>query len=178
MDHEAPSRAGRKGPTFVDLFRQFPNENAAQDWFEQQRWGNEPFCPHCGSFNVRRDRAHPTVSHRCREKDCRKHFSVRTHSVMAKSKLDYQQWAIAVYLLTTSLKGVSSTKLHRDLGISQKSAWHLAHRLRKAWSDSRHPPLSSPVDVDEAHMGKKRRDMSNTKVVEHTESQLIGLGTA
>ena len=59
-------------------------------------------------------------------------FSLRTGTVMEVSKLPYKVGAIAVYLLTTSLKGVSSMKLHRDLGISQKSAWHLAHRLRKS----------------------------------------------
>lgn len=165
MTQKAPGKAYRQGLTLAGLFRLFPDADAAQAWFEQQRWGDEPYCPHCGSFNVRRDHAHPTMSHRCREKECRKHFSVRTASVMAKSKLDYQQWAIAIYLLTTSLKGVSSMKLHRDLGITQKSAWHLAHRLRKAWDEGGHgfPPFSGPVEVDEAYFGGKRANMSNAK---------------
>ena len=61
------------------------------------------------------------MPYRCR--GCDKHFSVKTGTVMESSKLGYQTWAIATYLLTTSLKGVSSMKLHRDLGITQKSAW-------------------------------------------------------
>ena len=58
---------------------------------------------------------------------------MKTDSVMHGSNIGYQKWAIAVYLLTTDIKGVSSLKLHRDLGITQKTAWHMAHRIREAW---------------------------------------------
>ena len=78
---------------------------------------------------------------RCR--DCRKYFSVKVGTLMQSSNLGYQLWAIAAYLIHTSLKGVSSMKLRRDLGITQKSAWHLAHRLREAW------------EVDETFIGGK-----------------------
>ena len=81
---------------------------------------------------------------------------------MEGSKLGYQTWAIAVYLVTTSLKGVSSMKLHRDLEITQKSAWHLAHRIRKAF-DKENPLFSGPVEADETYIGGKRRNMSNAK---------------
>ena len=74
-------------------------------------------------MNVQAGAAHK-MPYRCR--DCRQRFSTRTGTTMADSKLGYQKWAIAIYLVTTSLKGVSSMKLHRDLGITQKSAWHLA----------------------------------------------------
>ena len=74
---------------------------------------------------------------------------------MEASNLGYQTWALAIYLLTTSLKGVSSMKLHRDLGISQKSAWHLAHRLRQAWAEHGGAPFQGPVEVDEAYIGGK-----------------------
>ena len=108
MSHKAPGKSHRTGLTLAALFRLFPDNQSAQKWFEAQRWGNDPYCPHCGSFDVRLDEAHPTMSHRCREKFCRKHFSVRTNSILANTKLGYQQWIIAIYLLTTSLKGVSS----------------------------------------------------------------------
>ncbi len=165
MSHKAPGKSHRTGLKLAQLFHLFPDDQAAQKWFEKQRWGDEPYCPHCGSFNVRLDVAHPTMSHRCREKECRKHFSVRTNSILANTKLGYQQWIIAIYLLTTSLKGVSSMKLHRDLGITQKSAWHLAHRLRKAWDDSRQSLtlFSGPVEVDESYFGGKRANMPNAK---------------
>ena len=175
MAQKAPGKSYRRGLTLPQLFRRFPDDDAAQAWFEEQRWEDKPYCPHCGSLNVRRDHRHPTMSHRCREKECRKHFSVRTDSVMASSKLGYQQWAIAIYLLTTSLKGVSSMKLHRDLGITQKSAWHLAHRLRMEWAETpgaiTPPPDKGPVEVDEAYFGGKRKNMSNAK-----RKELAGTG--
>ena len=96
---------------------------------------------------------HKTMPYRCR--DCRKRFSVRTGTAMESSKLGFQTWAIAIYLATTSLKGVSSMKLHRDLGITQKSAWHLAHRIREAWADHGSHTLDGPVEVDETYVGGK-----------------------
>ena len=72
------------------------------------------------------------MTHRCRDCPNRPMFSLRTGTVMQGSNLGYQTWAIAIYLLTTGIKGTSSLKLHRDLEITQKSAWFLMHRLRKS----------------------------------------------
>ena len=72
---------------------------------------------------------------------------------MEGSNLGYQTWALAAYLLTTSLKGVSSMKLHRDLGITQKTAWHLAHRIRRAWEADQAADFTGPVEVDETYVG-------------------------
>ena len=80
---------------------------------------------------------------------------MKTGTVMAESNLGCQVWAIATYLLATGLKGPSSMKLHRDLGITQKAAWFLAHRIRESWEE-RHPdplPFAGPVEVDETYIG-------------------------
>ena len=77
---------------------------------------------------------------------------------MHGSNLPLSKWGIAIYLMTTSLKGVSSMKLHRDLGITQKSAWHLAHRIRKAW-ESEQGLFGGPVEVDETYVGGKWKGM-------------------
>jgi len=89
-------------------------------------------------------------------------FSLKTGNIMEGSKLSYQTWAIAIYLVTTSLKGVSSMKLHRDLEITQKSAWHLAHRLRRAFEASTQL-FEGPVEVDETYIGGKRKNMPKAK---------------
>ena len=79
---------------------------------------------------------------------------------MDSSNLGFQTWAIASYLMTTSLKGVSSMKLHRDLDITQKSAWYLAMRLRRALEDDGVSlPFAGPVEADETYFGGKRRNM-------------------
>ena len=99
-------------------------------------------------------------------------FSLKTGNVMEGSKLGYRTWAIAVYLVTTSLKGVSSMKLHRDLEVTQKTAWHLAHRLRKSL-ELGEAPFSGPVEVDETYFGGKRKNMPKSK-----RKKLKGRGSA
>lgn len=89
-------------------------------------------------------------------------FSVKTGTVMESSNLGYQTWAIAMFLLLTSLKSVSSMKLHRDVKIGQKAAWHLAHRLRAALAVEAEP-YEGPVEVDETFIGGKRRNMPLSK---------------
>ena len=89
-------------------------------------------------------------------------FSLKTETLMEGSKLSCRVWAIAIYLLTTNLKGVSSMKLHRDLNITQKSAWHLAHRLRKAW-DVRQSPFVGPAEADETYAGGKEKNKHGSK---------------
>ncbi len=103
------------------------------------------------------------MTHRCRDCEDRKMFSLKTGSVMEGSKLGYQKWAIAIYLLTTNLKGVSTMKLHRDLAITQKSAWHLAHRLRAAWGEQKTVKLAGPVEVDESYFGGLEKNKHASK---------------
>ena len=116
----------------MQAMRMFPHDAAAEQWFIRVRWPQGPQCPHCGagSRRVQSDAKHKTMPFRCRA--CRKRFSVRSGTVMQHSNLGYQVWAMAIYLCMTSLKSVSSMKLHRDLNIAQNSAWHLSHRIRAA----------------------------------------------
>ncbi len=142
--------------------RRFPDDAAAEAWFIQQRWPQGICCPYCGSVNVQTGCKHKTMPFRCREKACAKKFSVRTNSVMEHSKIGYQDWLVAMFLVTTNLKSVSSMKLHRDLEITQKSAWFLAQRLRKALAEDG-KLFRGPVEVDETYFGGKRKNMSNAK---------------
>ena len=171
--HTAPGKSDREGISLVKLVRMFPNDDAARRWFEKQIWPQGPHCPKCGSFNVQSNIKHKTMTHRCRDCDGRPMFSLKIGNIMEGSKLGYQTWAIAVYLVTTSLKGVSSMKLHRDLEITQKSAWHLAHRIRKAF-DGDNPLFSGPVEADETYIGGKRKNMSKAKRAALTGRGAVG----
>ena len=113
------------------------------------------------------------MPYRCRERQYRKRFSVRYGTVMQSSKLGYQVWAMAIYLSLTSLKSVSSMKLHRDLDITQKSAWHLAHRLRKAFEGGG-SIFAGPVEVDETYMGGRRANMPKAKREKLTGRGAVG----
>ena len=175
MARKAPGKHYRKGITLFELFDMFPDEASAEEWFVKLRWPNGICCPSCGSMNVQVGTAHPTMPYRCREKKCSTgFFSVKTGSAMQSSKLPYRTWVAAMYLVATNLKSVSSMKLHRDLGITQKSAWHLAHRLREARIQYK-GLFSGPVEVDETYFGGKRKNMSNKRRKEMAE---LGRGTA
>ena len=150
----------RQGISLMQLADMFPNEEAARKWFEEQRWPDGAHCPHCGSVNVAAVGSLKPMPYRCR--DCRKHFSVRTKTAMAESKIPLRKWAFGIYLYATSLKSVSSMKLHRDLNITQKSAWFMAHRIREAF-EVEGGLFAGPVEINETYIGGKRKNMSKAK---------------
>ena len=162
MAKKGPGRAHRDGISLTKLICIFPDDDAARKWFEGRIWPEGPHCPHCGSLNVQADIKHRTMTHRCRECDGKPRFSLKTGNIMEGSKLGYQTWAIAIYLVMTHLKGVSSMKLHRDLEITQKSAWHLARRLRKAF-EAGQPLFVGPVEADESYWGGKEANKHGRK---------------
>ena len=152
MAKKAPGKHYRQGITLVELAAMFPSDEVAREWFEKVRWPSGPVCPRCGTKNVQAGVPHKSQTHRCRECPKQPMFSLKTGTVMQGSKLGYRIWGVAVYLATTNLKGVSSMKFYRELGITQKSAWHLAHRIRKSFeSDPR--LFAGPVEVDETFVG-------------------------
>lgn len=162
ISRKGPGKAHRVGLSYVELTKLFPNDQVAERWFAEIRWPDGPHCPYCDSDKVQYPITHKSMTHRCQSQGCRKRFSVKTGTVMESSKIGCQEWAIAVYLYVTSLKSVSSMKLHRDLGRTQKTAWHLAHRLREAWS-LQGTAFVGPVEVDESYFGGRRKNMSNAK---------------
>ena len=161
MAQNAPGKHYREGISLIELFERFPNDATAERWFEEQRWGETvtpSYCPMCGGTDkLKSAPSRKPLPYWCGE--CRRHFSVRTGTVMHRSKIGLQKWAIAIYLWSTSLKGVSSMRLHRDLKITQKSAYFMAQRLREAWSDAP-GAMAGPVEVDETHIRRQREEQA------------------
>lgn len=178
MGQKAPGKFYRKGISLIELFEMFPDEQTAENWFEENRWGKvgQPTCcPMCGSNN----KITPTTNRKplpywCGS--CRRHFNVKTNTIMHRSRIPLRKWVIAMFLWSTSLKGVSSMKLHRDLKISQKSAWFLAHRLREAWKQGNFS-MESQVEVDETFIGGKRKNLPNSKRKDMTGRGAVGKTT-
>ena len=170
MAYNAPGKHFRKGLSHRQFYQMFDEERAKQ-WFIEQRWSNGIACPKCGSLNINTEAKHKTMPFRCREKECKKNFSIKYGTFMQSSPLDHLDWLYVLYLVATNLKGVSSMKLHRDLDITQKSAWHLAHRVRRALGNRTKNLFSGPVECDETWVGGIRRNMPSFK-----RKQLSGRG--
>ncbi len=163
---KAPGRNERTGLTVKELFDRFPNEDAAREWVEAQIWPNGRHCPRCGCVETVecKGASHP-MPYRCYA--CNRYFSVRIGTLMERSKVSLRDWAIAIYLHLTSLKGVSSMKLHRDIGVTQKTAWFMLQRIREAFKrDDDEPPMDGPAEADEVYFGGLRKNMSNKKRAE------------
>ncbi len=157
--------------SLYEFFKMFPDEGLARKCFEEQKWGKDGkdrYCSHCGSFNTIEIK-HPTMPYRCR--DCRKYFSVRTNTVLAKSKISLHKWLMAIYLLNTNLKGISSLKLSSDVEVTQKTAWFLGHRIRESFDEQSDNPLLSPVEVDETYVGGLERNKHQSNRTKGTQGR-------
>ena len=155
----AAGKSYRRGIDMMQMSSMFATEDDARKLFESWIWRGERACMRCGSVNTHRA-SHKTMPYRCR--DCRKYFSIRTGTAMERSKIPLRKWAWAIYLELTNLKGVSSVKLARDLGISQTSAWFLVQRIREAFAGMS-LVFEGPVEVDEAYFGGLRKNMSKAQ---------------
>ena len=158
---KAPGKAYREGISILELTEMFPDEVSAIKWFESLVWPDGRHCPRCGSTETTEAPPSKKQPYWCGA--CRKGFSVRIGTALERSKVPLRKWVFAIYLEMTSLKGVSSMKLHRDLKVTQKTAWFMQHRIREAWSAESESLFSGPVEADETYMGGRRANMSKAK---------------
>lgn len=145
-----------KEKQYISLFqflKLFPNEKEATRFYESARWPKGVRCPHCDKKEtVQIVKSGKPQPYHCKE--CRKFFSVRVGTVMEASPIPLQKWLMATYLMTVARKSISSCQLARELQLSQKSAWFLLSRIRKAW-ETHDFMLSGTVEIDEAYFGGK-----------------------
>ena len=118
--------------TVAQLLQAFPDDEAVERLFVTRRWPDGVVCPYCEGQSVQEGTAHPQMPFRCH--NCGRFFSVRTGTVMQRSKIGYQGWLIAMHRVLSNATGKGSMKLDHELGITQKSAWLLAYRIRAAWA--------------------------------------------
>jgi transposase-like protein len=137
------------------FFKRIPDEQAARKYFETLRWSKGRYCPHCKSTDTVEVKDEKPQPYRC--KTCRKHFSIRTGSVLSASNVPLQTWLYAAYLMNTAKKGVSSCQMARELGVTQKTAWMLCHKIREIWTTPS-APFSGTVETDETYLGGKEKN--------------------
>lgn len=134
----------------------YKNDEAARAFLEGVLWPDGPVCPHCGVIGGHYATKRAGV-YRCSAKECRKDFSVTMKTVMERSHIPLHKWLQGFYLFTSSKKGYSAHQLHRTLGITYRSAWFMAHRIREAMRAGGLTPLGGGggiVEADETYYGK------------------------
>ena len=138
------------------FFKRFPNESAARGHMELRRWNGRPVCPYCETAD-RIQLRYLEGYYRCLT--CKSDFTVRTGTIMERSHVPLNKWLYAMYLLTTSRKGVSSLQLAKEIGMTQKTAWFLLHRLREACGkgngNDQSGFLAGIIEADETYVGGK-----------------------
>ena len=142
--------------SLASLVTALPDEKSCIRHFRAIRWPNGIVCPHCGTIGD-----HYTLkdeTHKCGEKNCRKKFSVRNGTIFEQSRIPLKKWFLAIYLATSHKKGISSCQLARDIGVTQKTAWFVLHRINEAASSEKfNEPLEGVVEMDETYVGGKEK---------------------
>jgi transposase-like protein len=164
-----------------NIAKHFSDEEAAWELVERLRWPVGPVCPHCGVINnatyltpksgYRKTRT-GNISYRrvwqCREEGCGQQFSVLIGTVMKDSKIPLSKWLLAMHLMCSGKNGISAHELHRTLGITYKSAWFMAHRIRYAVAAPPQDKLSGIVEADETYVGGKQKRSEGTPLSNKT----------
>lgn len=158
--------------SLLSLQEHFCNELVCAQYLEQERWDGNPTCPHCGSEHHYRTKTRFTNPELKDYQDffckaCRKKYTVLTGTIYESSKVSLKKWFMAMYLLETHKKGISSMQLARDIDVTQKTAWFMLHRIREMLQDKAPEVLEGTVMADETFVGGKNRFRHKDKKVNY-----------
>lgn len=157
--------------SLLQLFNHFKDESTCIDYLIKQRWNNKPVCPHCGhnkSYKIENGKRF-----KCANNECYKKFSVTVGTIFENSKIKLNIWFAAIYLATAHKKGISSLQLHRDLGVTQKTAWFMLHRIREMLREKRSVLLSGTIQADETFVGGKNKNRHADKKIENSQGRSV-----
>src|SRR6266568_5477905 len=144
--------------TLIGFMEHFKDEATCQKFFEAIRFRKGDYCPHCGFTTIYRFQG----GKRYRCAGCKQDFTIKTNTVFGESKIPLRKWFLAIYLLTTCRKGISSVQLAKQVGVTQKTAWFMDHRIRKAMKQGR-GQLFGIIEADETYVGGKDKNKHLSK---------------
>ena len=147
--------------TLIDTIKHFADADVAVEFLSKIRWPKGPICPHCGNKKVCFLKTRRVF--KCTTRPCRKQFSIKVGTIFEDSAVGLDKWLPVVWMIVNCKNGISSWELHRALGVTQKTAWFMLHRIRLAMQSGTFEKLSGKVEVDETFIGGKARNMHADK---------------
>lgn len=144
-----------KAKSFIDLFNSLHDETSCREFLEYQRWHGEPICPHCHRQSKEHYRLKRQGLYKC--KSCRKTFSVTVGTMFEGSHVSLMKWFYAIYIFLSHKKGISSTQLAKDIGVTQKTAWFILERIRHELHGKFIATFNNLTQVDETYVGGKNK---------------------
>jgi transposase-like protein len=161
--------------TFVEMLDKLPDENSCREYLENIAWNGEPVCPHCGSKS--KEHYKINVKHEFKGlykcKDCRERFTVTVGTMFEGSHVPLRKWFIAMYIFNSHKKGISSLQLHRDLGVTQKTAWFMLHRIRETFSNEPDIKTDGITQADESYFGGKNKNRHESKKIKNAQGRSV-----
>ena len=159
--------------TLIGFMERFDSEEKCLKYLTDTRFKDGAYCPHCGHTKVYLFSNNKT--YKCAE--CRKKFNVKTGTIFEASKISLRKWFLAIFLLSTNKKGISSVELAEKLGVTQKTAWFMDHRIRETYKQNK-GKLTGTVEVDETYIGGKEKNKHADKRSMWTQGRSTDVKTA
>jgi|ERR1022692_1159511 transposase-like protein len=161
--------------SFVDMLVALPDDRACREYLEEKIWNGTPICPHCGTLDINhyqlKIKGGFNGLYKC--KHCRERFTVTINTMFEGSHIPLRKWFIAIYIFSLHKKGVSSHQLASDLGITQKSAWFMLSRIRKAFEPKKKAKIDGAASADECFIGGKNRNRHADKKVPESQGRSV-----
>lgn len=155
-----------KFKSIISVVNHFNSEQACIDAIAEARWGDDVVCPHCGKHHCTR---RADGRYRCNQ--CKHNFSCTVGTIFENTKITLQKWFIAMYLVSSHKKGVSSLQLSRDCEVTQKTAWFMLHKIRGLFGQDDSAFLSGEVEMDEMYLGGRETNKHESKKTKGTQGR-------